>query len=74
MNIQNPEPQYISLVKIVSVIEVKLIRGTGESPTQIQREVTQYWDPSGKLLAEIDSCPGGIPEGGQVEVSFQPDE
>lgn len=35
MNLQNPEPQYISLVKTVSVFEVKLIRGTGESPNKV---------------------------------------
>lgn len=57
------ELQYVSSVKTVSIIEVKLIRGTGESPNNVQREVTQYWEPSGTLLAELDSCPGGIPEG-----------
>ena len=57
------ELQYVSSVKNVSVIEVKLIRGTGGAPNDVQREVTQYWEPSGELLAEIDSCPGGIPEG-----------
>lgn len=68
------ELQYVSSVKTVSVIEVKLIQGTGESPTQVQREVTQYWEPSGTLLAEFDSCPGGIPEGVQYEDSYQSSE
>ena len=63
MNFRNQtELQYVSSVKTVSIIEVKLIRGTGESPNNVQREVTQYWEPSGTLLAELDSCPGGIPE------------
>ena len=64
MNFRNQtELQYVSSVKTVTIIEVKLIRGTGESPNDVQREVTQYWEPSGTLLAELDSCPGGIPEG-----------
>lgn len=64
MNFRNQtELQYVSSVKTVSIIEVKIIRGTGESPNDVQREVTQYWEPSGTLLAELDSCPGGIPEG-----------
>lgn len=41
--------------KIVLAIETKAIRGTGNDE-DLCREVTQYWDLSGKLLAENDPC------------------
>ena len=41
-------------VKIISVIEVKAKRGLGIEEDPV-REITQYWDQDGNLLAERDS-------------------
>jgi len=42
-------------VKVMSVIETKLLkRGTGVSADPV-RIVTQYWDMDGRLIFEIDS-------------------
>lgn len=44
-------------VRIISVIEVKAKRGLGIEEDPV-REITQYWDQDGNLLAErdCDSC------------------
>ena len=41
-------------VKIISVIEVKAKRGLGIEEDPV-REIMQYWDQDGNLLAERDS-------------------
>ena len=41
-------------VEIISVIEVKAKRGLGIEEDPV-REITQYWDQDGNLLAERDS-------------------
>lgn len=41
-------------VKVISVIEVKATRGLGIEEDPV-REITQYWDLDGNLLAEKDS-------------------
>ena len=48
------EPRTPDSVKVIRVIEVKAIRGTGtdENPGRI---VVQLWSLDGKLLAEADS-------------------
>lgn len=46
--------QVMSDVKLIQVIETKLLRrgqGTEASPIRI---ITQYWSTDGKLLAEVD--------------------
>lgn len=40
-------------VKVISVIEVKAKRGLGIEGDPV-REITQYWDKEGNLLAERD--------------------
>lgn len=40
-------------VKVISVIEVKANRGLGIEKDPV-REITQYWDMDGNLLAERD--------------------
>ena len=44
----------LNSVKIISVIEVKAKRGLGIEEDPV-REITQYWDQDGNLLAERDS-------------------
>ena len=41
-------------VKVISTIEVKTNRGFGIEGDPV-REITQYWDMDGNLLAEKDS-------------------
>ena len=43
-------------VKEIKVIEVKAKRGLGIEKDPV-REITQYWDMDGNLLAESDSDP-----------------
>ena len=42
-------------VKIVVVIKVKLTRGTGAKKEDPVREVIQYWDLNGTLIADNDA-------------------
>lgn len=46
-------PRGTDSARVIQVIETKSIRGTG-SENDICREVIQYWDLEGKLLAEDD--------------------
>lgn len=39
--------------RVIQVIEIKADRGLGTKQDPV-REVTQYWDLDGKLLAEVD--------------------
>lgn len=43
-------------VKVIKVIEVKAKRGLGIEKDPV-REITQYWDIEGNLLAERDPDP-----------------
>lgn len=43
----------ITSARIVKVIEVKAKKGIGTEYDPV-REITQYWDQDGKLLAEKD--------------------
>lgn len=43
-------------VRVISVIEVKANRGLGIKDDPV-REITQYWDMDGNLLAERDPDP-----------------
>ena len=45
-----------SSVKVINVVEVKAKRGLGIEKDPV-REITQYWDMDGNLLAESDSDP-----------------
>ena len=42
-----------SSVKVINVVEVKAKRGLGIEKDPV-REITQYWDMDGNLLAESD--------------------
>ncbi|TYS91934.1 carboxypeptidase [Rossellomorea aquimaris] len=48
------EPETPRSVKTVEVIQTVSIRGNGVDT--VLREVTQYWDKDGTLLAENDPC------------------
>lgn len=41
--------------KVIQVIETRALRGLG-TEDDMCREVRQYWDFDGKLLAENDPC------------------
>ena len=46
----------VKSAKIIQVIEIKAQKGIGIEKDPV-REVTQYWDLKGNLLAEIDNDP-----------------
>lgn len=46
-------------VKVISVIEVKTIAGEG-TPDNPTRNITQYWDMDGNLLAVADPEAYGV--------------
>lgn len=48
--------------RVIQVIETVSLRGAGE-PHDPVREVTQYWDFAGRLLAELDRQAGGHRDG-----------
>ena len=48
-------PRGTDSARVVSVIETKALRGTG-TQEDMCREVIQYWDFEGNLLAERDSA------------------
>ena len=49
--------------RVIEVIETVALRGHG-TPDDVVREVRQYWDFEGNLLAEKDPFPGaGEPKG-----------
>ncbi|KAK9679495.1 hypothetical protein QE152_g40009 [Popillia japonica] len=51
-------PRGVDMAKVIPVIETRSIRGRGEEDDPV-REVFQYWDFDGKLLAERDSFKEG---------------
>ncbi len=48
-------PRGTDNARVIQVIETTALRGRGTEEDRC-REVKQYWDFSGKLLAENDSC------------------
>lgn len=42
--------------RVIQVIETMALRGSGENESDMCREVKQYWDFDGNLLAENDPC------------------
>lgn len=52
-NKETVRPRGTDSARLVQVIETKSIRGTGNEE-DLCREVTQYWDLDGNLLAESD--------------------
>lgn len=48
-------PRGTDEARVIQVIETKSIRGNG-SDRDLCREVKQYWDFDGNLLAENDPC------------------
>ena len=48
-------PRGTDSARVIQVIETKSIRGSGIN-NDICREVMQYWDFEGNLLAEKDPC------------------
>lgn len=44
----------VKIVKIVEVIKVELIRGSGLNKKDPVRQVNQYWDFNGNLIYEDD--------------------
>ena len=47
-------PRGTDSARVISVIETKAARGGAGTVKDISREVTQYWDLEGNLLAEND--------------------
>lgn len=41
--------------RVIQVIETRSIRGSGEENDPV-RDLIQYWDFDGRLLAEFDPC------------------
>ena len=48
-------PRGTDLARVIQVIETRSLRGEGTEEDKC-REVKQYWDFEGNLLAENDSC------------------
>lgn len=53
---QSARPRGTDGAKVIQVIETRSIRGTGLDEKDMCREVRQYWDFDGNLLAENDPC------------------
>lgn len=45
----------VDSVRVLSVIETRTTIGTG-TDTDLSRQLIQYWDLEGRLLAEYDPC------------------
>lgn len=60
MNRKPSEPETPRSVKVIEVIQTISIRGNGVDT--VLREVTQYWDKDGTLLAEEDPVKEGVEE------------
>ena len=56
--------------KIVNVIKVELIRGTGEKDDPV-RNVIQYWDLKGNLIIDNDYCLDDKIESASSESNFK---
>lgn len=49
-------PETPRSAKVIEVIETVTLRGSGVNESDPVREVTQYWNFKGILLAEKDPC------------------
>lgn len=47
-------PRGVDKARVIAVIKTEAARGSGKTPEQPVRTVTQYWSLDGKLLAEND--------------------
>lgn len=47
-------PRGCDSARVVQLIETKTVRGTGTTPEDPARIVTEYWSLDGKKLAESD--------------------
>lgn len=47
-------PRGTDEARVIQVIETRALRGSGENENDMCREVRQYWDFDGTLLAEND--------------------
>ena len=45
----------VDSVRVLSVVEIKTTIGAG-TDTDLSRQLIQYWDLEGRLLAEYDPC------------------
>lgn len=54
----NDHSARVRSLETIQVVKLKLVRGSG-SPSNVVREVVQYWTPEGELLVEKDPCPDG---------------
>lgn len=52
----NARPRGTDNARVIQVIETRSLRGTGKDEKDMCREVIQYWDFDGNLLAENDPC------------------
>lgn len=56
--------------RVIQVIETRSIRGAGTNEDPV-RDLTQYWDFDGHLLAEFDPC---AESGWENAISFEKEE
>ncbi len=60
-------PRGTDRARVIPVIETSSLRGTGLNEEDKCREVKQYWDLNGKLLAEYDPCAKEKQESNNIE-------
>lgn len=53
---ESARPRGTDGARVIQVIETKALKGTGIDESDMCREVKQYWDFEGHLLAESDPC------------------
>lgn len=53
---ESARPRGTDCARVIQVIETTSLRGTGLDENDMCREVKQYWDFEGNLLAENDPC------------------
>lgn len=53
---ESARPRGTDEARVIQVIETRSLRGTGLDKNDMCREVKQYWDFDGNLLAENDPC------------------
>lgn len=54
--VESARPRGTDNAMVIQVIETRSLRGTGMDDKDMCREVKQYWDFDGNLLAENDPC------------------
>lgn len=53
---ESARPRGTDKARVIQVIETRSLRGRGLDENDMCREVMQYWDFDGNLLAENDPC------------------